>query len=474
MIGNLNEEPIKTMVELREMVKAVPMTGWYSKAANEGPPLERRHNTAGLNSFAVLHFEAAIKQKSFGFDKRSEYYDQDLSYQELKPPPMNDSWKPYYYQVDAVCMMLAGNKARRGFGFGNILTDDMGPGKALEILLMIAKLRSMQPGEPVLLVMPKSLFAAWQKQIRQWIREDLKVIIYDGENFESIVFTDYDIIITNYERVALEYTTGQDYWLDMNYSMNNPHPLEQARMKGKGRNKKKVPLSFVRPSFPLFTRTWVCIVFDEAQRAANHKSATSKGCCALKAKCKQIVTGRPIPNDYSNMYALFKLLNLAPFNNPKWFREHFMNTKKTNERKSKHKPYVKKGEVDIPDCQRNAVLFLHLQFKSIRRLKTGFYEGVSLARGVQNVTRHTITLDLDDGTRYNNFFHYGRQHVQASQNKPDVLARVDEFMKFERSTDIIQQGDGSRHMERIHTRDFHPRTEQKKRNCFPSEHGPND
>lgn len=64
---------------------------------------------------------------------------------------------------------------------------------------------------------------------------------------------------------------------------------------------------------------WNRIILDEAHYIRNWKSKGNKGVCDLVAKKKWALTGTPIQNKESDLFALLKFLQCSPFDElPIW------------------------------------------------------------------------------------------------------------------------------------------------------------
>lgn len=63
----------------------------------------------------------------------------------------------------------------------------------------------------------------------------------------------------------------------------------------------------------MFGVKWERVVLDEAHVIRNHKTKQSEACSALKGIRKWALTGTPIQNKESDLYALLKFLKCSPF-----------------------------------------------------------------------------------------------------------------------------------------------------------------
>lgn len=74
------------------------------------------------------------------------------------------------------------------------------------------------------------------------------------------------------------------------------------------------------PKFFLFGIDWHRIILDEAHAIKGVRSLQSRACCQLKAKCRWFVTGTPVQNDLTDLYAALKFLRIKPLDEPVEFK----------------------------------------------------------------------------------------------------------------------------------------------------------
>ncbi|CAG9859758.1 unnamed protein product [Phyllotreta striolata] len=170
---------------------------------------------------------------------------------------------------------------------GGILADDMGLGKTLTMISLILKSRELDRNGinrrssdkdkgGTLVVCPASLLNQWSKELVQRTEDGLLSFnLHHGPKRETNAETlaEYDVVFTTYKLVSGEFAK-------------------------KG---------------PLFNVEWSRIIIDEAHEIRNCKSKTSNAVCELHSKCRWAVTGTPVHNKESDMYALLKFLRCTPF-----------------------------------------------------------------------------------------------------------------------------------------------------------------
>ncbi len=158
-------------------------------------------------------------------------------------------------------------KALSESGFGGILADDMGLGKTVQALGLLAyRHLETKPDRPSLLVIPTSLISNWQNEAARFA-PDLKLLTLHGpdrhERFAEI--GEHDLVITTYPLV------------------NRDHEA-------------------------LFAHEFDLAILDEAQAVKNPASSVAKRIRQIKARQRIALTGTPLENNLTELWALFDWL----------------------------------------------------------------------------------------------------------------------------------------------------------------------
>lgn len=247
------------------------------------------------------------------------------------------------YQLEGVKWLIK----HRLNGLGACLADDMGLGKTLQTIaaLLDAKTNKKQvdliPVNPVqldlfgeaitlgrnalnaLIVLPASLVFNWYSEIKKYAPA-LHVVNYTGVNRKQLKATlmSFDVILTTYQTLV----TDIDF-------LENQH--------------------------------FYYVILDESQQIRNKQSKTFQAVNALNAENRISLSGTPIENSLSDLWAQMEFINpdiLGAFN---FFKSHFMipierdmDEVKISELKTLIAPYIlrrTKGEVanDLPDLIEN-------------------------------------------------------------------------------------------------------------------------
>ncbi|KAK3688872.1 SNF2 family N-terminal domain-containing protein [Podospora appendiculata] len=185
---------------------------------------------------------------------------------------------------------------------GGLLADDMGLGKSLTVLALIAGSASdpmlsgdgsQSPRLVTLIVTPLSTLPNWSNEInKHFKRGSVTFMTYYGprRGEHGANLTDYEIVITNYETVTAD-------------------NRKASKTKAVG---------------PLHAMKWHRIVLDEAHIIRNRKAMVFEAVSKLEAHHRWCLTGTPIQNSIEDLGSLVQFLRVTPFNNPASFTNTFV------------------------------------------------------------------------------------------------------------------------------------------------------
>lgn len=166
---------------------------------------------------------------------------------------------------------------------GGILGDEMGLGKTI---LMIGAIIA-NPKKSTLIVLPNCLVKQWTNVLNKLLTDDFPIpLVYHGSKVKS------PTILKQIENNPIVITT---------YGMIS---CRKSKMVKKKINHYKCPL---------WNFEWDRIIFDEAHHLRNRYTNIHKGAKLLNSNIKWFVTGTPIQNHDSDMYALLSLLDYTQF-----------------------------------------------------------------------------------------------------------------------------------------------------------------
>lgn len=371
------------------------------------------------------------------------------------------------FQVDGVWQTRAGELGMRGLSNGSIMADSMGLGKTVQMLALMLEWPIVGTA---LIVLPANLISNWLDHIQEFAN-NFTVLVYD----KSCAFEDlknYDIVICTYDKLRIEYSAIRKFREDMELRHRKPYPYGAWRVVKKKGVRVKRPLHLKKPGCTLLRMNWTRIVFDEGQNFKSFKKDTFKACRALKGQHRHILTGTIFSNEYGDVHSVFSVLKLAPLNDSKFFREHFV-LRAPKKKNGTARVAVGLGgiklrehEIQVLNSTRTAFLWLILDGESVRRTRDSIYNGESLSKGFPEKDVRTEYVDLnneltvDRSGKYEEFFQYEGREVPAGFNSDEVvLETIKGFFSWLTSGEEACWGDGLQFKE--HIINFHPRTEQE-------------
>ncbi|MFC8683067.1 SNF2-related protein [Microbacterium ureisolvens] len=168
---------------------------------------------------------------------------------------------------------------------GGILADDMGLGKTLQLLALIAHARESGEARPFLVVAPTSVLSTWRSEAARFT-PDLRVAVVDATRAKrGTTVTDAaapaDVVVTSYTLLRLD-------------------EPEFARVK------------------------WAGLILDEAQFVKNSQTKAYRAARDLPADVVYAVTGTPLENSLTELWALLSLTAPGLFPSARRFREEYV------------------------------------------------------------------------------------------------------------------------------------------------------
>jgi SNF2-related domain len=265
------------------------------------------------------HFKVGRSQFRETLDRPSEFFIRDLDLPQMRAA-MGPEWpglKPS--QRDDVVLMNAAETGKRGMANGGVLANGAGLGKTPDIIAN--ELNNPLPG-PSLIVMPVSLIDNWEEKFTKFTKPRLPTLRYHNKlSFDEL--QNARIVLVSYDQLRNEFKAIEQWVKDAQYTKRHPYPWPAYRMVGK-KKPKRVYLKFQRPRCPLLRVRWKRVTYDEAQKCKNFRSTTGRACHALIAEIRWLVTGTRFINEYRDVYSIFRILRVAPFDDFNFFRSHFL------------------------------------------------------------------------------------------------------------------------------------------------------
>ncbi|MGM0408574.1 MAG: DEAD/DEAH box helicase, partial [Bacteroidota bacterium] len=275
--------------------------------------------------------------------------------------------------------------------FGGCLADDMGLGKTVQTLTLLLNSKGKSSGSEFhqeqkpalsqlsifdeigqnknestatsLIVMPTSLIHNWEEEIKKFT-PSLTCFKYTGQNRpkDISVFSEFDIVLTTYGVVR------NDIDLLINYK-------------------------------------FFYLILDESQYIKNPDSKIYKTITRLKSNHKLVLTGTPIENSLTDLWAQINFLNNGLLGNLRFFKREFI------------QPIEKKS-----DPVKKEKLQQFIQPFILRRTKQ------QVAKDLPEKIESVIYCDMTDEQK--SFYEEEKSkirnsildHIESDENKPTILA----------------------------------------------------
>jgi non-specific serine/threonine protein kinase len=166
-------------------------------------------------------------------------------------------------------------------GWGGCLADDMGLGKTLQTISFLQFLKEKYPGSTQLVVCPTSLIFNWENELQKFC-PSLKFYTHYGlqRELHKAHFEEYDVVLTTYGVVR--------------------NDLEE-----------------------LTEFLWQYIILDESQAIKNPDARVTKAVQQLRAVNRIILSGTPVQNNTSDLFAQFNFLNPGLLGSREYFNREF-------------------------------------------------------------------------------------------------------------------------------------------------------
>lgn len=189
------------------------------------------------------------------------------------PPPLKLALREYQHRGYTWLTYL------RKHRLGGCLADDMGLGKTVQAIALLAGIYPEEK-QPSLIVMPKSLLFNWEREIRRFT-PSLETSIYHGPGRNLKESLSNQVILTTYAMVR-----------------SNIQELKEEK--------------------------FAYIILDESQNIKNLGSQISRAVILLEGRHRLALSGTPLENNITELYALFRFLNPPMFGSRNKFKTTYL------------------------------------------------------------------------------------------------------------------------------------------------------
>lgn len=164
---------------------------------------------------------------------------------------------------------------------GGILADDMGLGKTVQLLALLLHAREAGERRPFLVIAPTSVVATWKTEAARFA-PSLRVQVREATRASGLAEPfDADVVITTYTIARLDEQVFADV-------------------------------------------EWAGVILDEAQFVKNPATKLHRAIAGFRADVTYAVTGTPLENSLSELWALLKLSAPGLFPSESKFRERYI------------------------------------------------------------------------------------------------------------------------------------------------------
>ncbi|KAK4200603.1 putative ATP-dependent helicase [Triangularia verruculosa] len=236
--------------------------------------------------------------------------DMEIPEEERGETPPGMKYPLYPHQQLALKWM---SDMETGTNKGGILADDMGLGKTVSTLaLMISRPSEDRVIRTNLIIGPVALIKQWENEVKNKLRGTHKLSVFLLHQKKKLPFSElrnFDVVLTTYGSIASEWRQYEKHVEQRNGSAMYSERTDSDLAK-------KCPL--LHPN-SMFYR----IIIDEAQCIKNKDTQGSKGVHKINAVYRWCLTGTPMMNNVSELYALIRFLRIKPFCEYKHFQHAF-------------------------------------------------------------------------------------------------------------------------------------------------------
>ena len=193
------------------------------------------------------------------------------------PPPAGLDARLRPYQQEGLDRLALWWRHR----LGGVLADDMGLGKTLQVLALLLHARETGERRPVLVVAPTSVLGTWHDEAARFA-PGLDVTVRGTTTAKGGPLpVDADVVVTSYTVLRLD---------------------DEA----------------------FAAVDWAIVVLDEAQFVKNPRTRLHRAVEALRADMVLAVTGTPLENTLTELWAILSLTCPGLFASPRRFREEYV------------------------------------------------------------------------------------------------------------------------------------------------------
>jgi len=216
-------------------------------------------------------------------------------------------------------------------GFGGILADEMGLGKTVQTAAFLACLKFTEQGSRFLVVVNVTLLAQWRRELETWAADTgLAVHVMHGSAQDrraalrgmalrgGVMLVSYDLVRTgiSYLRSASLANAAAAFSKKRRRQADRAVCDDDSPSEGE-------PMPPAPPMAGGKDMPWDVVVVDEAHQLKNPSCQTGKALRKLLSRSRFLLTGTPLQNKLSDLWALMDFAQPALLGNHATFERSF-------------------------------------------------------------------------------------------------------------------------------------------------------
>jgi len=217
-------------------------------------------------------------------------------------------------------------------GMGGILADEMGLGKTVQVAAFLASLKISNEGSRFLVIVPPTLLEQWKRELKSWSAEaGLPVHVMHGTMQErraalrgmlarpGVMVTTYDLTRNCVEHLRVASLSTASALL----------PKKRKKQVKRGCRDDDSPSENEEEPLPQQeggddpNRPWDVVIVDEGHQIKNPACMNGRALRKLEAKSRFLLTGTPLQNKLSDLWALMDFAQPGLLGNHATFDRNF-------------------------------------------------------------------------------------------------------------------------------------------------------
>jgi hypothetical protein len=214
--------------------------------------------------------------------------------------------------------------------FGGILADDMGLGKTVQVAAFLACLCYSNQGSRFMVVCPPTLLEQWKRELKSWASEaGLSVHVMHGTQQErrtalrgmlareGVMLTTYDLVRNCIDQLRSASSSSAASLL----------PKKRKKQTKRGCRDDDSPSeeeeAIPAPGADDSNRPWDVVIVDEGHAIKNPSCLAGRALRKLEARSRFLLTGTPLQNKLSDLWALMDFVQPGLLGNHATFERNF-------------------------------------------------------------------------------------------------------------------------------------------------------